>query len=201
MFIKRAAPGLKRAYIKLWLATNFRRETLGLSLRPRMTNNRNRKGNSMIRDHLMWVLDAAFAKGEGLEAQSLMDVINDVGAEHAAWEPEESPTSIWLIVNHVSAWKDVIRRSLDGEDIVFPYKAEWPKVRNVTQQNWYRNIERLEELQARLYSHLGALSDEVLTRIIPRSGELTLAMVFQGIAAHDCYHTGQIVQMRQRQGI
>lgn len=154
-----------------------------------------------IRQHLIRVLHAAFAEGEGLESPSLVDVTSDLTAEQAAWKPSEEPHSIWGIVNHVAAWKKVICRSLDGEHIQFPQPGQWPKVPDADEEQWQQALESLTLVQTNLNRHLNALSDESLTKTLEGTVDWTLAMVFQGLVGHDCYHIGQIVRLRQMQGL
>jgi uncharacterized damage-inducible protein DinB len=136
-------------------------------------------------------MQKAFQKGRGLGAHSLLDALEGLTAEQAAWKPQGQKTrSIWEIVKHIASGKEFVVRRLDSELAAI---EEWPKIEEVSEEAWAETLEQLKRCQERLFQAVGKLKDEQLEEPI---GEHLF-----GLIAHDCYHTGQILTLRQLQGI
>lgn len=150
----------------------------------------------------LWALRAAFERGKGLEAVSLVDALRGLTAVQAAWSPGRGVRSIWEIVNHVAAWKTVVVRFHQRGEEVSPEAlvSQWPPMGNVTEVNWVGARANLEDRQFEIELGLGSLTDEGLDRAID-TDDWNLGKAYLGLVAHDCYHTGQINVLRQLQGI
>ena len=154
-----------------------------------------------------WFIKAmqkAFQKGQGLWAYSLLDALEGLTAEQAAWKPQgREMRSIWEIVNHVSFWKDAIVRSIEGKPRADTSQHEekgWPPVTDTSEAAWGEAVEHLKSCHEALIEAIRQLKDEQLEE--PFSGEEEpLAEHLFGLIAHDGYHTGQILLLRQLQGI
>jgi uncharacterized damage-inducible protein DinB len=148
---------------------------------------------------VQWTTQAAFARGQGIEAAYLLDSLEGLTPEQAAWSPPEGAASIWEIVNHVAFWKDVVLKTLrgDAESLDEP----WPPIEAVSREGWISAIAHLEALHAELEEHVGRMTDEDLVEVPSYEGAQSWGKTLIGLAAHDCYHTGQIVKLRQMQGI
>jgi len=151
-----------------------------------------------------WFIKAmgmAFQRGKGLWAHSLLDALAGLTAEQAAWKPQEQETrSIWEIVNHVTFWKEVVLRFLDGEETV-KVGDEWPPVSEVSEEAWARTVEHLRETQEQLIKGLKGREFDLDRPVTLVEGwTAPFGETLFGLIAHDCYHTGQILTLRQLQG-
>lgn len=152
-----------------------------------------------MQEHLIWALQQGFDPGKGHEAKSLLDSIQDLTPEQAAWISAPGAPSIWTMVNHVASWKETIARTIEGEK--FSFGGRWPAPRIISQTEWDNDLQALIRWQIRLLGHLDKLDDERLNRPLPDLDNWSLAKVFTGLIAHDCYHCGQITKLRQLQNI
>jgi uncharacterized damage-inducible protein DinB len=153
----------------------------------------------ILQQHLIWALQHGFDPGKGHEAKSLLDAIQDLTPEQAAWVSSTGSPSIWIVVNHVACWKETVARTIEGEKISF--EGKWPAPQVISQAEWDKDVQTLNRWQTRLLGHLDKFDDARLNRPLPDLEDWSLAKVFMGLVAHDCYHCGQITKMRQLQGI
>lgn len=162
------------------------------------------KGQSVSRQRvewLSWALRAAFERGKGLEAVSLLDALWDLTPEQAAWSPGRGIRSIWEIVNHVAAWKAVVLRFQRGEEVSPEALAnQWLPMGDLTEANWVEARANLEDRQLEIELGLGKLTDADLDQAIG-TDDWNLGKAYLGLVAHDCYHAGQITMLRQLQGL
>lgn len=155
--------------------------------------------------HIEWLIKAmekAFQKDKGFWADSLLDAIDGLTAEQAAWKPRQQGTrSIWEIVRHVAFWKNAIVRNLERKPWadVSEHKG-WPPVTEASEAAWAETVEQLENLHGALIQCVSQLQDESLDKPFPGEEEPLREDLF-GLIAHDSYHTGQILTLRQLQGI
>ena len=152
-------------------------------------------------DLCLWVMQTAFARGKGLNAKSLLDSLQGLSAQQAAWSPGKDIRSIWEIVSHVAHWKDVVIRFMDNEPVADDELAgKWPAIPAVTEAQWAEAVAHLEDREAAIEERLRSLTNSDLDQIIVEP-DFTVEKGFIATAAHDCYHTGQIFKLRQLQGI
>lgn len=152
-----------------------------------------------------WFLKAmekAFQKEEGLWAHSLLDALEGLTADQVAWKPQGKGTrSTWEIVNHVAFWKEIALRHFKGEEAI-KVEDDWPPVSEISEEAWAKTLERLKQVHADLIERL---KDEELdpdrTVTLVEGWTAPLGETLYGLIAHDCYHTGQILTLRQLQGI
>jgi len=147
-------------------------------------------------------MEMAFQEGKGLWAHSLLDVLKGLTAEQAAWKPQGQVTrSIWEIVNHVIFWKEIALRHFKGEEAI-KVEDDWPAVSEVGEEAWSKAVERLKEVHADLIERLkGEELDPDRTIMLVEGWTAPLGETLYGLIAHDCYHIGQILTLRQLQGI
>jgi len=152
-------------------------------------------------DWLLKAMEMAFAKGKGLWAHSMLDALEGLTAEQAAWKPKKKGAhSIWEIVHHAMYWKEYLVRCLEGKAPVpaASDEASW-HVETVSEEAWARTLRKLKRTHNALMRHLKAKQLD-LNKPFPGTKSKAGEMLF-GVLAHDLYHTGQIVLLRQMQGI
>lgn len=150
---------------------------------------------------LLKAMETAFAKGKGLWAHSMLDALEGVTAEQAAWkaaglQPQRAH-SIWEIVQHVTYWKGFLVQRLDGSTAKFSDEESWV-VEETSEEAWTKAIARLKRTHNAL---MRRLREKKLDLNKPFPGEkMPTGEALYGVLAHDLYHTGQIVLLRQLQG-
>jgi len=146
-----------------------------------------------------WATQTACESGKGLEAVSLMDSLAGLTPEQAAWRPAEGVASTWEIVNHLLHWKGVVLKLLDGQSV--STQGDWPSVKVVTEPAWEAARSDLKTQHEQIRQHLRSSDDEGLSQAPPVDEHWPWSHALLGLVAHDCYHTGQIMMLRQLQGI
>lgn len=138
-------------------------------------------------------------QGEGLWAHSLLEAVEGLTAEQAAWKPrKKGARSIWEIVHHVAYWKDFLVQRLDGKTTPASDQESWV-VEESGEKAWAQEVVRLKNRQNALLKSLRAGKLDFDKRLAGAKSPVG-EMLF-GVLAHDCYHTGQILTLRQLQGI
>jgi uncharacterized damage-inducible protein DinB len=158
-----------------------------------------RMAGETVRELCAWGMKAAFARGKGLEADSLLDALHGLTARQAAWQPEVGGPSIWEIVDHVAHWKEAVLRISRGEGR--PETEEWLVPARVDKSTWATTVERLESLEHQLEQQVAEMTDEQLEGSPEAESEWNWAQWLIGLVAHDAYHTGQIAKLRQLQNV
>lgn len=151
----------------------------------------------MDRENLLRLWDELWENG--LWAASLSKAIDDLTPQQAAWRPDlpagdmAKRHSIWQIMHHIMFWREVaVRRTMGGpspsDDEVASRNFDAPTdTIDATSGNWRMAREKFGESHRMVR---GALADPNLS--LER---------FPYILAHDCYHLGQIMQLRAMQGL
>ena len=132
----------------------------------------------------------------------LTDSLEGLTASQAAWKSERTTNSIWMIVNHLSLWKEYQVARLAGEPprpSGWAEKLDWREIRGTDESAWRAAVERLRSAQKRVVTGLETRTDEDLARPLP-GGTSPLYKIYS-MAAHDAYHCGQIRLLRALQGV
>jgi uncharacterized damage-inducible protein DinB len=115
----------------------------------------------------------------------------------AGTRPEAAPHSIFQLLKHLSYWDDWVVKWLDGGSPTIPKHASgsWPgDVSPANAKEWQRAVRGFRSGLDRLARQ--SREADLLTR----RGEHTRLGMLQAIAAHNSYHAGQIVVLRQLLG-
>ncbi|MCS7197073.1 MAG: DinB family protein [Candidatus Bipolaricaulota bacterium] len=148
---------------------------------------------------LLKAMELAFQKKRGLWAHSMLDTLEGITAEQATWKPDKKGVhSIWEIVHHATYWKDFLVQRLEGSTAKFSDEESWA-LKETTEEAWAQAVVRLKRTHTKL---IRRLREKKLDLNKPFPGEkMTMGEALFGVLAHDLYHTGQIVLLRQMQGI
>lgn len=146
---------------------------------------------------LLKAMELAFKKG--LWAHSMLDALEGLTAKQAAWKPKKKGAhSIWEIVHHAIYWKRYLVQGLEGKAPQASDEESWV-IPETTEEAWAKTIARLTRAHNALIRCLEKKELD-LNKLFPRTKARLGEMLF-GVLAHDLYHTGQIVILRQMQGI
>lgn len=142
----------------------------------------------MDRSTMLKVWEDSWTEGSGVAPWS--KAVADMTPEQAAWRPGDGRHSIWQNVNHVSIWREYVIGKSNGRgglsrEAVYARNFEEPPA--VTAEAWREAVERMRR------SHEGM-------RGVIESDAVPIEHVI-GHFGHDCYHLGQIMQLRAMQGM
>jgi uncharacterized damage-inducible protein DinB len=165
------------------------------------------KKTKVSNSHMAWLSEMtnmAFQKKKGLWAASLLDTIEGLTAEQAAWKPKkQGARSIWEIVNHVALWKEILTKRLAGvprEKVEPLMKIAWPPVKAVNATEWQKSVNGLKSRQTAFLKTIAKFSDQELERPTAQK-KVKWGYHYYGLLTHDCYHAGQVILLRELQGI
>jgi uncharacterized damage-inducible protein DinB len=136
--------------------------------------------------------------GEAWHGSALWPLVKDLPAAQATKRAASNTHSIWELATHIANWNDIMVRRLDGEVIenVMNTEADWPKDREITEQEWQAQLARLKTSCERLRHKIAGLSDDKLADMFPNR-EYSHYQVMHGIMHHIIYHTGQVALVRK----
>ena len=141
----------------------------------------------MDRSAMLKLWDESWTDGTWFGSWS--KAMEGVDADQASWKPVAGTHSIWQIVNHVCFWREYTVRKLGGETIdateVERHNFEEPAVK--TAAAWAATRERLEASHRAMRA---VMADEA------KPAERPLYHL-----VHDANHLGQILYIRQMQGL
>jgi uncharacterized damage-inducible protein DinB len=131
--------------------------------------------------------------------------VEDLPADLAGKKVADYPHTIWQILGHVSYWMDYELKRIAGKRPAYPEHAaeSWPADDGPANEDaWIGEIARFSSLLEEL-SDLASMSGEKLDRAVERlhpsqsTPVSTVRAVLWQIVAHNSYHFGQIVLLRQ----
>ena len=127
----------------------------------------------------------------------LEPALDGIGAKQAAWRPAEGRNSIHMIVRHLIVWKGAVLADMRGEAPNLPPRspAGWGPL-EADDEAWESDRADLERLNREVQEATAAPD---LGLPLAAFGT-PLGATLMHVAAHDAYHTGQIVYLRRLQG-
>lgn len=134
--------------------------------------------------------------GEGAHVQSA-SALAGLDWRFAGTRPDGAPHSAFEIVNHLVYWQDHALAWLAGDKPATPkHDADsWPgPAAPASAEVWDAAVARFTAGVEHLVRH--AREDDLLARRGPK----TVLYILQIVAAHDSYHLGQVVLLRQQLG-
>ena len=129
------------------------------------------------------------AWSDGLWSASWQKSIDGLTHAQAAWTPHAGRHSIWQIVQHMIFWReDALRRLTDSTKPTPEQLTQhnFPQITDISQAAWEQTVARFAKSQKAIAEAVSNSSMDIsrLMYMIP----------------HDCYHFGQINQLRAMQG-
>jgi len=126
---------------------------------------------------------------------SIHDVVGDLSAAEAAAHPVSGAHSVWELVHHVTAWVRAVHTRVKGSACELEGEADWPPVRDASENAWTAARSDLDRAQSELTATLRALRDSNLTAVAPNR-EYDLEHLLNGLVQHHAYHTGQMALLK-----
>jgi len=145
-------------------------------------------------------------RGRGAHADPIA-CVEDISAEIAAQQVAGFPHSIGQLVFHINYWMDYELRRIRGMRPEYPEHSSesFPAADTVDAVEWDRQRTRLAELLGE-FAELTKSSAKQMRRLVEsgHEGDTKIAGTFEDvlvqIVAHNSYHVGQIVMLRQALG-
>lgn len=141
-------------------------------------------------------------RGHGAHADPIA-CVSDLPVALANRTLAGAPQTIWQLVWHMNYWMDYELRSIVGPEVSYPAHAaaSWPDTPAAGPEAWAAEVARFRRQIERLMGLAGlAVQDGSGARIVHPSKNETVQDVLWQLAAHNSYHTGQVVQLRRAFG-
>jgi hypothetical protein len=140
-------------------------------------------------------------RGKGAHVDPIA-AVEDLPWELAAGRVAHLPHTIWQQLGHENYWMDHELRSIEGPELPLPKHAalSWPAADGPTDEvAWQHELGFLRTNLAQLATLADAQASTLARIVHPKSGQTVEAILWL-LVAHNSYHTGQIVQLRQALG-
>jgi uncharacterized damage-inducible protein DinB len=154
--------------------------------------------NSLEAEALAQVRGALRGKGQFSDMLRLLDALP---WRLAGEQPGGAEHSVFRLVGHLNYWQDLYLDRLGGADRPSPpHDAEgWPLGQvPATEQEW---VDAAAHFRAALERAEAASGQHALGETLPKWGGRTRLECLLGLALHNAYHAGQIVQLRRMLGV
>lgn len=136
-------------------------------------------------------------QGEAWHGPSLRELLADVSHTQAARKLAPDTHSIWELVEHISAWEEIVRRRLAGEVVIeIPDEVNFPVINDASELAWQATLQRLAAGQQALRDGIKECADAKLAEIVPGMGYTNYFML-HGVIQHTLYHAGQIALLKK----
>ena len=140
-------------------------------------------------------------QGKGVHVDPVA-AVEDVPWELAGRRVAHLPHTIWHQLSHENYWMDLELKSIEGPEQGMPKHADlsWPNADGPTDTvAWQHELGLLRTNLGQLAT-LADAQASTLARIVHAKSGQTVEAILWLLAAHNSYHTGQIVQLRQALG-
>lgn len=143
--------------------------------------------------------------GNCFHGDSIAQIFSSVDVGGATWKPAGAAHSIWQIVQHMTAWQNVIRERLTSPTLVtLNDEQNYPAVPEATLEHWSATLDGFREALYALLEAIGKFPEEKLEKPVPGRG-YSYDMLLHGAIHHNLYHAGQIsllsaMYKRQKEG-
>jgi hypothetical protein len=135
--------------------------------------------------------------GDCWHGPPLREVLSGVTAAMAAARHPRLAHSTWALVNHVSAWVEVVTlRITEWRAIVTPEAGDFPPVTDTGDAAWAAALADLDRRHGQLLRAVGGLDASRLDEIVPGK-DYPVAVMLHGTAQHYAYHAGQIALLKK----
>ena len=135
--------------------------------------------------------------GECWHGPPLREVLKRLTATTARSLRPPLAHSAWALVNHVSAWVEVVAlRVIEWRAIATPEAGDFPPVTDTSEGAWAAALDNLDRQHRRLLDVLAGLDPARLDETVPGKDYPT-AVMLDGTAQHYAYHAGQIALLKK----
>lgn len=135
-------------------------------------------------------------EGDSWQGASIREILEGVNAREAAAHPVPGGHSIWELVYHITAWVRAVHSRVLGKVSELEGEADWPPVRDTSENAWTDAFEDLRRSQSELIATLKTLRDVDLNAPVPNR-DYDRAHLLHGLTQHHAYHAGQMSLLKR----
>lgn len=135
-------------------------------------------------------------EGDSWQGASIREILEGITAKEAAVHPVPGGHSIWELVYHLTAWVNAVHLRVLGKVSELDGEADWPPVRDMSENAWAAAFENLRRSQSGLIATLKTLSDVDLNAPVPNR-DYDCAHLLHGLTQHHAYHAGQMLLLKR----
>lgn len=135
-------------------------------------------------------------EGDAWHGPSIGEIVQGVTATQAAAHPVPGAHSIWELVHHATAWVRAVHARVLGNVAEPEGEADWPPVRDASEDAWRGALEDLRRAQSELIAALRTLSDADLDARVPNR-DYDRTHLLHGLTQHYAYHAGQMALLKR----
>lgn len=151
-------------------------------------------------EHLAQALTDLLLEEENGWFVSVFPALEGLSASQAAQSPGDKFNSPWAIVRHMTYWMEAVQYRLQQMDPSAHLGEDWlPLSDPSSEEAWTKDKSRLAEITRELADLVRGTDSDWLEQMY-REGRPSRRQVIQGLIGHNCYHTNEIISMRQMLG-
>ena len=138
-------------------------------------------------------------EGEAWHGDSILALLDGVGAATAAAHPIKNTHSIWELLLHIAAWDGAVIRRIAGSAVELTDEENFPAVKDTGEAAWQRTLASVKNTHNDLVKAVAAFPDSRLQDPVPGKSEdyHDFYYLFSGIVQHELYHAGQIAVLKK----
>ena len=138
-------------------------------------------------------------EGEAWHGDSILQLLDGVGAATAAAHPIKNTHSIWELLLHIAAWDGAVIRRIAGSAVELTDEENFPAVKDTGEAAWQRTLASVKNTHNDLVKAVAAFPDSRLQDPVPGKSEdyHDFYYLFSGIVQHELYHAGQIAVLKK----
>jgi hypothetical protein len=135
--------------------------------------------------------------GDCWHGPPLRAVLKGVEAAAAAARHPPLAHSIWVLVNHLSAWVEVVAlRLTQWRAVESPEAGDFPPIAETSPESWAASLDALERRHRALLDVVAGMDPALLGQTVPGK-DYPAAVMLHGTAQHYAYHAGQIALLKK----
>lgn len=132
--------------------------------------------------------------GDAWHGTPLRRLLDDVDDTMAHAHPIPNVKSMAELLAHITAWTEIVRRRVAGENVEVTEAMDAP---DVTGKSWSELVARLETAHGDLIHTVARCTDKRFDQIVAGK-EYTVDHMLRGLIAHHAYHGGQIALLKKQ---
>ena len=138
-------------------------------------------------------------EGEAWHGDSILQLLDGVGAATAAAHPIKNTHGIWELLLHIAAWDGAVIRRIAGSAVELTDEENFPAVKDTGEAAWQRTLASVKNTHNDLVKAVAAFPDSRLQDPVPGKSEdyHDFYYLFSGIVQHELYHAGQIAVLKK----
>ncbi len=130
--------------------------------------------------------------GRAWHGPPLMKILRGITAREAPARLFPETHTIWELVNHVTAWKQIVARRISGQVVKVTPAQDWPKPRGT----WTQALAELQRAHRDLVKAVRkGPPDGRAGKVLGKSHNHYVLL--HGAVQHDLYHAGQMALLKK----